>query len=197
MVLLLLTCCLLLLPLCESVIVLCFVVRSFMSILVLQSSWWAKERAGCFALFVFLVSRDFGVALPHGAMGLFAFCDCGISWSYSLTNFPTYLSVLEIIPSFTLTYYFYVQPDKPPWYHCYLHYILYYQCSYSTVSIIIIVFIRLYLINKVWQLSHIGSAKARASLCNWTVLPWPSLYAYTKYRCWQWLRSRFILFQSD
>ena len=38
MVLLLLTFCLLLLPLWESVIVLCFVIRYFMSILVLQSS---------------------------------------------------------------------------------------------------------------------------------------------------------------
>ena len=37
-VLLLLNFCLLLLPLWESVIVLCFVVRNFMSILVLQSS---------------------------------------------------------------------------------------------------------------------------------------------------------------
>ena len=37
-VLLLLTCCLLLLPFWESVIVLCFVVRYFMSLLVLQSS---------------------------------------------------------------------------------------------------------------------------------------------------------------
>ena len=36
--------CLLLLPLWESVIVLCFVVRNFMSILVLQSSWWGRER---------------------------------------------------------------------------------------------------------------------------------------------------------
>ena len=36
-VLLLLTCCLLLLPLWESVIVLCFVVRYFMSLLVLHS----------------------------------------------------------------------------------------------------------------------------------------------------------------
>ena len=35
--------CLLLLPLWESVIVLCFVVRYFMSILVLQSSWWGRE----------------------------------------------------------------------------------------------------------------------------------------------------------
>ena len=43
MVLLLLTFCLLLLPLWESVIVLCFVVRYFISILVLQSSWWGRE----------------------------------------------------------------------------------------------------------------------------------------------------------
>ena len=42
-VLLLLTYCWLLLPLWESVIVLCFVVRYFMSILVLQSSWWGRE----------------------------------------------------------------------------------------------------------------------------------------------------------
>ena len=39
----LLTFCLLLLPLWESVIVLCFVVRYFMSNLVLQSSWWERE----------------------------------------------------------------------------------------------------------------------------------------------------------
>ena len=38
-----LTFCLLLLPLWESVIVLCIVVRCFMSILVLQSSWWGRE----------------------------------------------------------------------------------------------------------------------------------------------------------
>ena len=43
MVLLLLTFCLLLLPLWESVTVLCFVVRYLMSILVLQSSWWGRE----------------------------------------------------------------------------------------------------------------------------------------------------------
>ena len=42
-VVLLLTCCLLLLPLWETVIVLCFVVRYFMSILVLQSSWLGRE----------------------------------------------------------------------------------------------------------------------------------------------------------
>ena len=42
-VLLLLTFCLLLLPLWESVIVLCFVVRYFVSVLELQSSWWGRE----------------------------------------------------------------------------------------------------------------------------------------------------------
>ena len=46
-VLLLLTFCLLLLPLRESVIVLCFVVRYFMSVLVLQSSWWERENWLC------------------------------------------------------------------------------------------------------------------------------------------------------
>ena len=38
-----------------------------------------EERAGCFAWFVFLVSRCCCVALTHGAMGLSAVCDCGIS----------------------------------------------------------------------------------------------------------------------
>ena len=38
-----------------------------------------EKRAGCFAQFVFLVSRDYCVALPRGAMGLSAVCDCGIS----------------------------------------------------------------------------------------------------------------------
>ena len=37
------------------------------------------ERAGYFALFVFLMSRDCCVALPCGTMGLYAVCDCGIS----------------------------------------------------------------------------------------------------------------------
>ena len=37
------------------------------------------DRAGCFALFVFLVSRDCCMALPHDATGLSAVCDCGIS----------------------------------------------------------------------------------------------------------------------
>ena len=38
-----------------------------------------EERAGCYASFVFLVSRDGGVALSHGAKGLSVDCDFGIS----------------------------------------------------------------------------------------------------------------------
>ena len=41
--LLLLTCCLLSLRFWESVIVICFVVRYFISLLVLQLSWWGRE----------------------------------------------------------------------------------------------------------------------------------------------------------
>ena len=52
-----------------------------MSILVLHSSWWGREKAGCFTctVFVFLVSCDCCVALPHDDTGLSAVCDCGIS----------------------------------------------------------------------------------------------------------------------
>ena len=45
-----------------------------------------EEGAGFFTLFVFLVSRDCCVALPHDASGLSAVCDCSISWSYSLST---------------------------------------------------------------------------------------------------------------
>ena len=38
-----------------------------------------EQRAGCFSLFVFLVSRVCCVALPPSAMGLSVVCDCGIS----------------------------------------------------------------------------------------------------------------------
>ena len=58
-------------------VVLCFVVRYFMSILVLQSICWGRES--WLLCFVFLVSRGGGVALPRGAMGLSVVCDCGIS----------------------------------------------------------------------------------------------------------------------
>ena len=38
-----------------------------------------EERAGCFALIVFLVSRECCVALPNDATGLSAVCACNIS----------------------------------------------------------------------------------------------------------------------
>ena len=47
-----------------------------MSILVLQPSRWGRERAGCFAKFVYLVSRDCCVAIPLSAMGFSAVCEC-------------------------------------------------------------------------------------------------------------------------
>ena len=34
------------------------------------------------------------LSLSRGAMGLSAVCDCGISWSYSLTIFAAYVQVL-------------------------------------------------------------------------------------------------------
>ena len=74
----LLICCRLIFPLWNSVIVLCFVVRYFVSILFCKHLD-GEERAGCFVLFVFLVSRDYCVALPHDATGSSAVCDCGIS----------------------------------------------------------------------------------------------------------------------
>ena len=58
-------------PLWDSVIVLCFVVSYFVSILVCNHLD-GEERAGCFALFVFLVARDCCGALPDDAMGLCA-----------------------------------------------------------------------------------------------------------------------------
>ena len=48
--------------------------RYFMSIL-FCGRLGGEERADCFAWFVFLVSCGCCVALPHGAMGLFAVCD--------------------------------------------------------------------------------------------------------------------------
>ena len=57
----------------------------FVSILVLQYHLEEEEKAGCFAIIVQIYCwiRWF-VALPHGAMGWYAVCDCGISGSYSL-----------------------------------------------------------------------------------------------------------------
>ena len=56
--------------LCDSVIVLCFVVRYFVSILVLQIARWGIEN--WLLCFVFLVSLNCFVALTHDATGLSA-----------------------------------------------------------------------------------------------------------------------------
>ena len=63
----------------------CSIFCYFMSILVLRSSWWGWERAGCFAYFVFLVSRDYCVAIPVDAMGFVCSLWLCYSQSYSLT----------------------------------------------------------------------------------------------------------------
>ena len=57
----------------DSVIVLCFVVHSSIAIILMG------KRELVALLFVFLVSPDCSVALPRGATGLSAVCDCGIS----------------------------------------------------------------------------------------------------------------------
>ena len=65
-VLLLLTFCLVLLLLWECVIVLCFVVRCFMSILVLQSSWWGRES--WLLCLICLPGVSWWLALPWGCL---------------------------------------------------------------------------------------------------------------------------------
>ena len=52
--------------------------RHFVSVL-FCNNLGGEERAGCFAYSAFIVSRDCCVALPRGALGLSAVCDCGIS----------------------------------------------------------------------------------------------------------------------
>ena len=67
---LLLTFCLLLLPLWESVIVLCFAVRYFMSILVLQSSWWGGGLVALLGLssWCLVVAGRLFLAVPRGCL---------------------------------------------------------------------------------------------------------------------------------
>ena len=52
--------------------------------------------AGCFTTIVLLLSCDCicSVSFPYGAMGWFAVCDFGISWSYTFT--------FNILPEVTL-----------------------------------------------------------------------------------------------
>ena len=44
------------------------------------------------------VVAHMSVTLPHGAAGWSAVCDCGISWSYSLTFWPWWMIVSFYIP---------------------------------------------------------------------------------------------------
>ena len=69
--------CGLLLRLWDSVIILCFVVHYFVSILVLQSSRWGRES--WLLCFVCLPGVLRLVVASNDAMGLSAVCDCGIS----------------------------------------------------------------------------------------------------------------------
>ena len=64
----------------DSVIVLCFVVRFFVPIIVLQSSSWGKE-SWLVGFFVFLMSRDC-CCYFSSATGLSAVCDSSISSYY-------------------------------------------------------------------------------------------------------------------
>ena len=52
------------------------------------------NRAGCFNLFVFLVSRDCCVALPHDTTDVSVVCDCGIP-GHSHLLFLAVMSLLD------------------------------------------------------------------------------------------------------
>ena len=66
----------------------CFVSQNFLSFLVLQSSRWGGVD-GCFTFVAFnMPCRCYRSLILHrGAVGWSVVCDCGISWSYSLTFF--------------------------------------------------------------------------------------------------------------
>ena len=68
-----------------------------MSFLVLHLA--EKERADCFALIVFLLSCccKCSVALPHGAVGRSAVCDCGFSICGSLVILTFSIRLLSIV----------------------------------------------------------------------------------------------------
>ena len=87
-------CCLLLIPLWESV----FFSMFCCTLLYVHSSFaiilkGKRELVALLSLF-FLVSRDCCVALPRGAMDQSAVCDCGISWSQSLIIFAIHLFMI-------------------------------------------------------------------------------------------------------
>ena len=72
----------------SKAVIMFLLIRSIVGFCMLYVTLWpflfcnhpdGEERAGYFALFVFLVARDWCVALPHAATGLSAVCDCVIS----------------------------------------------------------------------------------------------------------------------
>ena len=60
-----------------------------MSYLVFQSTRLGEEKAGSFTFNVFLMPYGCycSLSLPYDVVGWSALCDCGFSWSYSLTFF--------------------------------------------------------------------------------------------------------------
>ena len=79
----------LLLPLFVGLLCLVLVCYSVLCVrLVLQSFWWGRESwLLCELSSLCLVTVSVFVALPNGAVGWSAVCDCGISWSCSATCF--------------------------------------------------------------------------------------------------------------
>ena len=55
-----------------------------------------EEKAGCFAIIVLQMYcyNNCSVALPHGAMGWYAVCDCGITYFFFF--FPTFTLIITI-----------------------------------------------------------------------------------------------------
>ena len=73
----------------------CYALLCVHSIILFYNHLEEEEKADCFAIIVLQMYCycKCQAALPHGAVGWFAVCDCGISRSYSLTflslqNFP-------------------------------------------------------------------------------------------------------------
>ena len=88
-----------LLPLWDSVIVLCFVVRYFVSILVLQSSWWGRK-----SWLLCLVCLH-GLWLLCGSSSRCHGFICSLwlffSWSYSLFSYRNYTNMNNFLKTYS------------------------------------------------------------------------------------------------
>ena len=66
----------------------------------------------------FLLSHDCCVALPHGAMGLSAVCDCGIFWSYYFFTTKNYnIQELQYRPRHDAVFYDFSSVSTLSWYN--------------------------------------------------------------------------------